>query len=90
MKSSFTISRVFQLVENEDEIDPVQAFQIRILLIHQYRRILLKDPNLPLNCAIWWLSLNAREFNNQSLSDCLSVQVKNLQIQDVRPKAQCL
>lgn len=51
----------FQLVENEDEIDPVQAFQIRILLIHQYRRILLKDPNLPFELLPSnWLSLNAR------------------------------
>lgn len=38
---------IFILLENESEIDPMQAFQIRTLLIHQYRRILLKDPDLP-------------------------------------------
>lgn len=49
------------IIENEDALDPLQAFQIRILLIHQYRRILLKDPNLPFELLpSHWLSLNAR------------------------------
>lgn len=53
------------LVEYEDELDPIQAFQIRILLIHQYRRILLKDPNLPFELLpSEWLSLNARNLSN--------------------------
>lgn len=54
----------FYLVENEEELDPVQAFQIRILLIHQYRRILLKDPNLPFELLPTdWLSLIARNLS---------------------------
>ena len=51
-------------MENEEELDPVQAFQIRILLIHQYRRILLKDPNLPFELLPTdWLSLIARNLS---------------------------
>lgn len=53
------------LIENTDDLDAVQAFQLRILLIHQFRRILLKDPDLasellPSN----WLSLNARNLSS--------------------------
>jgi phenylacetic acid degradation operon negative regulatory protein len=55
----------FHLVENEEELDPVQAFQLRILLIHQYRRILLKDPNLPFELLPSnWLSINARNLSS--------------------------
>ena len=55
----------FHLVEQEDELDPVQAFQLRILLIHQFRRILLKDPNLPFELLPSnWLSLNARNLSS--------------------------
>lgn len=51
----------FHFVEHEEEIHPIQAFQIRILLIHQFRRILLKDPNLPFELLPTdWLSLIAR------------------------------
>lgn len=55
----------FHLVENEDELDPIHAFQLRILLIHQYRRILLKDPNLPSELLPSnWLSINARNLSS--------------------------
>ncbi|AYO55019.1 MULTISPECIES: PaaX family transcriptional regulator [Acinetobacter] len=53
------------IVENADDLDAVQAFQIRILLIHQYRRILLKDPDLPSELLPSnWLSLNARNLSS--------------------------
>ena len=53
------------LVENADDLDATQAFQIRILLIHQYRRILLKDPDLPSELLpSHWLSLNARNLSS--------------------------
>ncbi|NUG82111.1 phenylacetic acid degradation operon negative regulatory protein PaaX, partial [Acinetobacter bereziniae] len=53
------------LVENSDDMDAAQAFQIRILLIHQFRRILLKDPNLPFELLPSnWLSLNARNLSS--------------------------
>ena len=43
----------------------MQAFQLRILLIHQYRRILLKDPDLPSELLPSnWLSLNARNLSS--------------------------
>lgn len=53
------------LVESTDDLDAMQAFQVRILLIHQYRRILLKDPDLPFELLPSnWLSLNARNLTN--------------------------
>lgn len=53
------------LVENTEDLDAIQAFQIRILLIHQYRRILLKDPDLPSELLPSnWLSLNARNLSS--------------------------
>ena len=53
------------LVENTEDLDAVQAFQIRILLIHQYRRILLKDPDLPSELLPTnWLALNARNLSS--------------------------
>ncbi len=30
-----------------DELDPAHSFRLRLLLIHDYRRILLRDPDLP-------------------------------------------
>ena len=55
----------FSDVEYEQEIDPVQAFQIRILLINQYRRILLKDPNLPTELLpLNWPALTARNLSS--------------------------
>ena len=54
----------FYFIENEEDIAPIQAFQIRILLIHQYRRILLKDPSLPFELLPnQWLSLVARNLS---------------------------
>lgn len=48
------------IVESVNDLDAIQAFQIRILLIHQFRRILLRDPNLPFELLPSnWLSLNA-------------------------------
>lgn len=53
------------LIENTDDLDAVQAFQLRILLIHQFRRILLKDPDLPSELLPSnWLSLNARNLSS--------------------------
>lgn len=53
------------LVENSDELDVIQAFRLRILLIHQFRRILLKDPDLPFELLPSnWRSLNARNLSS--------------------------
>lgn len=38
---------VWKAVENVTELEPEQCFQIRTLLVHDYRRILLRDPQLP-------------------------------------------
>jgi len=38
---------LWQQLQDAETPSPEQCFQIRILLIHEYRRILLRDPNLP-------------------------------------------
>ncbi|CAA0175105.1 phenylacetic acid degradation operon negative regulatory protein PaaX [Acinetobacter baumannii] len=49
------------LMQENEQLEPVQAFQIRTLLIHYYRRILLKDPALPLELLPTdWPAINAR------------------------------
>lgn len=49
------------LMNDKEQVTPVQAFQIRTLLIHYYRRILLKDPALPLDLLdVNWPAINAR------------------------------
>ena len=49
------------LMQDDVLITPVQAFQIRTLLIHYYRRILLRDPALPLELlSADWPAVNAR------------------------------
>ena len=49
------------LMQDDENIEPIQAFQIRTLLIHYYRRILLKDPALPLELlSADWPAVNAR------------------------------
>lgn len=39
--------RVYQAARRTRSIDPAMAFQLRTLLIHEYRKILLRDPVLP-------------------------------------------
>ncbi|HHP4568099.1 TPA: PaaX family transcriptional regulator [Acinetobacter baumannii] len=49
------------LMQENEQPEPVQAFQIRTLLIHYYRRILLKDPALPLELLPTdWPAISAR------------------------------
>ncbi|MDV7435304.1 phenylacetic acid degradation operon negative regulatory protein PaaX [Acinetobacter baumannii] len=49
------------LMQGNEQLEPVQAFQIRTLLIHYYRRILLKDPALPLELLPTdWPAISAR------------------------------
>lgn len=52
------------LNQEQEEISPQQAFLLRILLIHHYRRILLKDPSLPLELLpADWPAVNARNLS---------------------------
>ncbi|EIB7139627.1 PaaX family transcriptional regulator C-terminal domain-containing protein [Acinetobacter baumannii] len=49
------------LMQENEQLEPVQAFQIQTLLIHYYRRILLKDPALPLELLPTdWPAISAR------------------------------
>lgn len=41
------IARFTPLQDEVARLDPAQAFMVRTLLIHAYRRIVLRDPNLP-------------------------------------------
>lgn len=41
------ITRFASLAGHLEELEPAQAFIARILLIHEYRRVLLRDPDLP-------------------------------------------
>ncbi len=41
------IKRFSPLAQSAKNLSPAEAFYIRTLLIHEYRRILLRDPNLP-------------------------------------------
>ncbi|MEE4378518.1 MAG: phenylacetic acid degradation operon negative regulatory protein PaaX [Candidatus Competibacteraceae bacterium] len=38
---------IWAALESADTLDPEQCFQVRTLLIHEYRRLLLRDPQLP-------------------------------------------
>ncbi|NVJ92150.1 MAG: phenylacetic acid degradation operon negative regulatory protein PaaX [Methylocystaceae bacterium] len=38
---------LYHALSNEGDIDPESAFLVRTLLIHEYRRIMLRDPMLP-------------------------------------------
>ncbi|MCY3199954.1 phenylacetic acid degradation operon negative regulatory protein PaaX [Acinetobacter baumannii] len=52
------------LMQENEQLEPVQAFQIRTLLIHYYRRILLKDPALPLELLPTdWPAISARSLS---------------------------
>ena len=63
---------ILSLIE-DDDFDALQAFQIRILLIHQYRRILLKDPNLPLELLPSdWPALTARNLTSNVYQTIIS------------------
>ncbi len=41
------IKRFAPMAQSAQSLDPAEAFYVRTLLIHEYRRILLRDPNLP-------------------------------------------
>jgi len=38
---------IFRALEGAKTLDPEQCFQLRTLMIHHYRRVLLRDPQLP-------------------------------------------
>lgn len=38
---------ILRTLDNAGPLDPEQSFQLRTLMIHQYRRLLLRDPGLP-------------------------------------------
>lgn len=38
---------ILRALENAKDLDPEQCFQLRTLMIHHYRRVLLRDPQLP-------------------------------------------
>ncbi len=56
------IKRFSPLAQSAKSLSPAEAFYIRTLLIHEYRRILLRDPNLPDELLpASWSGLEARQ-----------------------------
>lgn len=52
---------ILRAVEAADELEPEQCFQLRTLMIHRYRRVLLRDPLLPEKLLpADWAGLSAR------------------------------
>ncbi|MCZ4317329.1 phenylacetic acid degradation operon negative regulatory protein PaaX [Comamonadaceae bacterium G21597-S1] len=41
------VDRFSPVLRDAAQLDPAQAFMARTLLIHEYRRVVLRDPNLP-------------------------------------------
>jgi phenylacetic acid degradation operon negative regulatory protein len=59
-------SRVLRAFKAAGELDPEQCFLVRTLLIHEYRRVLLRDPLLPGPLLpLGWLGGAARELTAQ-------------------------
>ena len=56
------IKRFASLTAGASTLNPAEAFYVRTLLIHEYRRILLRDPNLPDELLpASWSGLEARQ-----------------------------
>ncbi|MGB4118053.1 MAG: phenylacetic acid degradation operon negative regulatory protein PaaX [Polaromonas sp.] len=41
------VARFEPMLQNATSLSPIEAFFVRTLLIHEYRKVLLRDPNLP-------------------------------------------
>ncbi len=44
---NYFVDRFSPMAPVVGQLDPAQAFMVRTLLIHEYRRVVLRDPNLP-------------------------------------------
>jgi len=56
------IKRFASITAGASKLSPAEAFYVRTLLIHEYRRILLRDPNLPDELLpASWSGLEARQ-----------------------------
>ncbi len=52
---------ILKLLDGAKALEPEQCLQIRILLIHEYRRLLLRDPQLPKELLpVDWVGASAR------------------------------
>jgi phenylacetic acid degradation operon negative regulatory protein len=62
--------------------EPADAFMVRSLLIHEYRRVLLRDPNLPLAfLPPDWPGVQARDLCEQLYGAVLRASERYLQAQ---------
>lgn len=74
------IARFEPALAGESELTPVEAFFVRTLLIHEYRRVLLRDPNLP--AAMLpddWPGLHARQLCEELYRQLLPASEQYLQ-----------
>lgn len=72
--------RVIDAALNADRIDSQSAFVLRTLLIHEYRRILLRDPDFP--AAVLpadWLGLEAQALTRQLYRKLLTSSLRYVQ-----------
>lgn len=78
------------LMQENEQLEPVQAFQIRTLLIHYYRRILLKDPALPLELLPTdWPAISARTLSMNIYKKYLNLPMNTSCLLPQQQKDQC-
>ncbi len=78
------------LMQENEQLEPVQAFQIRTLLIHYYRRILLKDPALPLELLPTdWPAISARTLSMNIYKKYLNLRMNTSCLLLQQQKDQC-
>lgn len=78
------------LMQENEQLEPVQAFQIRTLLIHYYRRILLKDPALPLELLPTdWPAISARTLSMNIYKKYLNLRMNTSCLLPQQQKDQC-
>ena len=56
------VARFEPMLQSAASLSPTEAFFVRTLLIHEYRKVLLRDPNLPQALLpVDWPGLRARQ-----------------------------
>ena len=67
------VARFEPLIQQAASLSPAEAFFVRTLLIHEYRKVLLRDPNLPQALLpTGWSGLQARQLCETLYSQLLT------------------
>jgi phenylacetic acid degradation operon negative regulatory protein len=83
------VMRFEPMLQHAASLSPTDAFFVRTLLIHEYRKVLLRDPNLPKELLpIGWSGLRARQaceaLYGQLLNSSEAFLLKHIQTLDGR------